>query len=162
MNNEKDFLVETPSQNLDTADDAGLQTKLSAIRLKNQKGLIVAHLNINSIRNKFDDLKFLVTKNVDIMIISETKLDESFPESQFLVDGFKKPFRLYRTANGGGLLVYVRDKVPTKEIKQIHIPNAMECLLTEINVSKKKWALLCAYRPLLNVKFFSSMRWAKY
>ena len=53
----------------------------------------MAHLNINSIRNKIEGLKFLVAKNVDILVISETKLDESFPTSQLLIDGFKKPFR---------------------------------------------------------------------
>ena len=51
----------------------------------------MAHLNINSIRNKIEGLKFLVAKNVDILVISETKLDETFPTSQFLIDGFKKP-----------------------------------------------------------------------
>ena len=41
--------------------------------------LIIAHLNINSIKNKFDPLSFMVENNADILIISETKLDDSFP-----------------------------------------------------------------------------------
>ena len=98
----------------------------------------MAHLNVNSIRNKIEDLKLLVAKNVDILVISETKLDESFPTSQFLIDGFKKPFRYDRNSNGGGILVYVRDKFPANEIKQVNVANSIEYLLTEINEGKKK------------------------
>ena len=76
----------------------------------------MAHLNINSIRNKIEDLKTLIAQNVDILAVSETKLDESFPTSQFLIDGFKKPFLYDKNANGGGILVYIRDKVPANEI----------------------------------------------
>ena len=40
--------------------------------------LIIAHLKINSIRNKFDSLSFMVENNADILLISETKLVDSF------------------------------------------------------------------------------------
>ena len=102
----------------------------------------MAHLNINSIRNKTEDLKTLIAKNVDIFAVSETKLDESFPTSQFLIECFNKPFRYDRNANGSGILVYIREKVPANEIKQVNIANSIECVLTEINVGKIKWALI--------------------
>ena len=38
--------------------------------------IIVSHLNINSIRNKFDALSFIIDTNIDILLISETKLDD--------------------------------------------------------------------------------------
>lgn len=41
--------------------------------------LILGHLNINSVRNKFDSLKNTISRNKDILLISETKLDDSFP-----------------------------------------------------------------------------------
>ena len=63
--------------------------------------IIIAHLNINSIRNKFDALKTMIAGNIDILLISETKLDESFPPSQFTVTGYRPPFRLDRTDDGG-------------------------------------------------------------
>ena len=91
-------------------EDINPLAKLSTIRNKNKRGLIVAHLNINSIRSKKEDLKTLITKNVDILAVFETKLDESFPTSQFLIDGFKNPFRYDRNSNGGGILVYIREK----------------------------------------------------
>ena len=107
----------------------------------------MAHVNINSICNKIEDLKFLVARNIDIMVISETTLDESFPKSQFLLDDFKKPFCCDRNSNGGGILVYIRDKVPANEIKQVTVANSIDCLLTAINVGKKQLALISAYLP---------------
>ena len=47
------------------------------------KKIIISHLNINSIRNKFDFLADIVKDNIDILMISESKLDVSFPHSQF-------------------------------------------------------------------------------
>ena len=41
--------------------------------------LILGHLNINSIRNKFEVLKFIIDNNIDMFLISETKQDGSFP-----------------------------------------------------------------------------------
>ena len=49
------------------------------VRKRNLKHIILSHLNINSIRSKFDLLVDHIKENIDIMVISETKLDESFP-----------------------------------------------------------------------------------
>ena len=46
-------------------------------------------MNINSIRNKFNELARIVRENIDILMISEIKLDDSFPTRQFLIDGYK-------------------------------------------------------------------------
>ena len=40
---------------------------------------IIAQININSIRNKFETLASLVVYDINILIISEAKIDESFP-----------------------------------------------------------------------------------
>ena len=52
----------------------------------------IAHINVNSIRNKLDLLSDQVKGNVDILIISEIKIDESIPVYQFEIDGFNTPF----------------------------------------------------------------------
>ena len=49
---------------------------LKYIRLDNLNKLVIAHLNINSIRNKFDFFVEKIKGNVDILMISETKLDD--------------------------------------------------------------------------------------
>ena len=59
-------------------------------------GLVIGHLNINSSYNKFNSLKLLVKNSLDVFMISETKLDETFQEGQFLMDGFTPPYRMDR------------------------------------------------------------------
>ena len=49
------------------------------VRKRNLKRIILGHLNINSIRNKFDLLVDQIKGNFDIMVISETKSDDPFP-----------------------------------------------------------------------------------
>ena len=67
---------------------------LKARPLKNFNKLIIAHLNINSLQNKFEFLISLIKDNIDVLMISETKLDQSFPTNQFMINGFSIPFRL--------------------------------------------------------------------
>ena len=45
---------------------------------------------------------------MDVLVLTETKLDDSFPNSQFLVDGFSEPFRIDRNRFGDGLMIYVK------------------------------------------------------
>ena len=79
--------------------------------------LIIAHLNIDSIRNKFDSLSFMIENNIDIMLVSETKLDDSFSSVQLKICGFSMPYRYDRDSVGGGILLYIRDDIPTKVLK---------------------------------------------
>ena len=76
--------------------------------------LIIGQLNINFLRNKFDCLVQQITGNVDILVILETKLDNSFPMGQFLIDGYGPPIRLDHDIRGGGLLFFVREDIPCK------------------------------------------------
>jgi hypothetical protein len=64
--------------------------ELRNMRKENRKRQIISYLNINSIRYKFDDLQqILHDKLCDMLIISETKLDNSFNNNLFTVDGYK-------------------------------------------------------------------------
>ena len=56
------------------------------LRQKNLNRLLLAHININSIRNKFDQLVSSIKNNIDILMISETKIDNSFPTMQFHIE----------------------------------------------------------------------------
>ena len=58
----------------------------------------------------------LIKPFVDIFMISETKLDDSFPEGQLFIDGYDTPFRYDRNGNGGGILLYIREDIPAKVI----------------------------------------------
>ena len=73
--------------------------------------LIIAHLNINSTTNKFESLSFMVENNVDMLLISETKLDDSFPSGQFKICGYGMPYQNDANSMSIGLLVYIRDDI---------------------------------------------------
>ena len=87
---------------------------LQSLLIRNLNKVVVGHLNINSIKNKFDFLAHQVQGNIDILMMSETKLDESFSLGQFLLDGYSVPFRSDRDGNGGSILLFIREDIPSK------------------------------------------------
>ena len=105
----------------------------------------MAQLNINSIRNKFQYLEKEICADLDILLISKTKLDYSFPSAQLLLDGFSKPYRLDRCSSGGGILFYIRDDIPSRLLSN---SNATESILAEINFRKKEMVNLCILQSL--------------
>ena len=123
---------------------------LNDVREKNINRPIIGQLNINSIRNKFHFLESEASKHLDILLISETKIDESFPSAQFLLDGFSRPYRLDRCANGGEILLYVRDDIFSCLLTEYKLQDNTECLFIEINIRKRKWLFCCSYDPNKN------------
>ena len=108
---------------------------LKFIRRDNVNKIIIAHLNINSIRNKFNFLVEKINDNVDLLMVSETKLDDTFPTDQFIIDGFNAPFRLDRNGNGGGIMLFVREGIPAKFLSFATSPT--EGFFVELNLRKK-------------------------
>ena len=88
----------------------------------------MGHLNINSIPNKFEGIMDLVSKHIDIFLISETKIDRSFPDVQFSYGGYSKPHRKDRALGGGGLLMYVNENIPSRQLKEHVIPDDIEIM----------------------------------
>ena len=91
-----------------------INAELRSLRFKNLNELIIEHLDINSLRNKFELLTHQIKDSIDILMISETKLDESFPTSQFFMKGFSSPHCLDRNCSGDGILLYIREDIPSK------------------------------------------------
>ena len=75
---------------------------------------------------------------LDILIVTETKLDDNFPISQFHIDGFSKPYRLERNRNGGGVIIYVREDIPSKILTKHILHTDIEALFIELNFRKSK------------------------
>ena len=137
---------DTPSdQNIAHSDQESPQQFLQSLRMKNADKIIFGHLNINSIRNKIGVLGDIVQNRIDILLISETKIDASFPKAQFHLHGYADPYRLDRTCNGGGLLLYIRDDIASKPLPLIS--GGVECILSELMIAKKKWLVIGAYNP---------------
>ena len=120
---------------------------LQDLRVKNIHIIIFGHININSIRNKLDMLADLIKSKVDILLVSETKINDSFPRAQFQRTGFSTPYRMDRNGNGGGIILYVREDVPSKEITCYPNRGDIESIFVEINLYKKKWLIGGTYNP---------------
>ena len=69
--------IPTNSRKVIVEDEVNPHSILRKQRLKNLDRIIIGCLNINSIKD-----------NVVILVISETKIDSSFPENQFYIEGF--------------------------------------------------------------------------
>ena len=76
------------------------------IKIQSPDKFVSGYPNINSVRNKFEALTYIIDDNIDLLLISETKLDDSFPIVQFQMKGFSVPYRYDRNGKGGGLLLY--------------------------------------------------------
>ena len=96
--------------------------------------LVIRSLNINSLPNKFEDLNILVKGKVNIIVITESKLDHKFPDSPFCISVYSKPFRKDRNRNGERILVFIRDDIPCKEL-QINFFNEFEVLFVKTMTS---------------------------
>ena len=88
-----------------------------------------------------------IGNNIDVLVLTETKLDSSFPTSQFLLEGFTTPYRMDRNRYGGGIMIYVREDIPSKLLKRHEFPSDIEGMFIELNLKKVKWLLLGTYHP---------------
>ena len=76
---------------------------LNNLKSKNKDNPFIGYLNINSLRFKIIELKEIILKsNFEILTVSETKLDDDFPDNMFKIDGYHPPFRRDRDCHGGG------------------------------------------------------------
>ena len=87
---------------------------LTEIKIQSLDKLILGNLNTNSVRNKSEALTYIIDNNIHLLLISETKLDDSFPIVQFQMKGFSAPYRYDRNGKGGGLLLYIPENIQSK------------------------------------------------
>ena len=88
-------------------------------------------------------------------MISETKLDKSFPPGQFLLDGYSVPFRSGRDRNGGGILLFIREDIPSKLFP---MNNNIEGFFVETHLLNRKNGYLVVHTILKIVNIKSSCR----
>ena len=109
------------------SDSDGIRTKGNtsnkSIKAKHLKSLYFGDLNINSIRNKSVSIQEPIKRTFDIFLIRETKIDDSFPNSQFKMEGYKS-FKKDRDVFGGGILFCVNEK-PNCRSLEICLPNTI-------------------------------------
>ena len=116
-----------------------------SLRCDNLNKLVFAHMNINSIRNKFELFSDQVRGNVDVLMVSETKTDFSFLTGKFLIHGFSPPYRLDRDSKDGGIMSYIREDIPSNFLGRDKKP--IENFHVELNLWNGKYLINCSFNP---------------
>ena len=74
--------------------------------------------------------------NIDILMVSETRIDNNFPVGNFVIDGLGTPYGLGRDSNVGGNLLYVREEIAFNFLATDE-KNHIECFYVELNLRNK-------------------------
>ena len=81
----------------------------------NTDNFIVVHYNVNSILapDRIGELTHVCsTLKVDVLVITESKLDQTIPNNLLTIPGYHEPLRHDREINGrhgGGVLIYIAE-----------------------------------------------------
>ena len=78
-------------------------------------------------------------------MISETKINETFPVSQFKIDVFNTSSRVDEDQAGVGIVLHVREDLPAK-LLSIDITNK-NCFV-ELNLKRTKWLINYSFNPI--------------
>ena len=115
--------------------------------MKDINKTILGQINTSCVSSKFNQQKKFVLKCVDILLVCETKFDGTFPSSQFHMNGFSLPYRLVNR-NGGGVIIFVKEDMPSKLLTKHNCPRDVEVLFVALNFRKSKWLFFGTYHPL--------------
>ena len=99
----------------------------------------------------------LISGNADISIVAETKLDSSFPTTQFVIQGFYNPLRLDINRRSGGLLIYVKGSIPARVLTSFSTLADIQIIAFEINLRKEKWLSVAIYSHVYRTANISLM-----
>ena len=82
-------------------------------------------MNVNSVRNKFEALEFLIKNKFDIFLISESKFDSNFLETHLRIPGYKF---FCQDEYGGVLKFYINHNITCKKIETSQFASFIEIL----------------------------------
>ena len=123
---------------------------MNDIRIRNKNNLIVGNLNINSYAGKFDQFRTIIKNNLDIFVIKETKRNDSFLTPSFILMDFLNHIEFEKNKHGGGVLIYVKESILSKQLYKHNFTTDIERMFIEINLRKTKWLLFGTYHPPSN------------
>ena len=89
-----------------------------------------------------------------ILCLHETKLDYSYPDSQFKIDGFQYlPLRIDQNRHGGSKMVFIKEGIFNKSLSNYETKTS-ETICIEVTISKENWCRISAYSPPQNSNKF--------
>ena len=94
-------------------------------------------------------LREVVMENVNILAIAKTKTDELFSTAQFLLVGYRSPYRLDKSLKSCGILVHMKSSIPSRQLNFPNLPYNIQAIPFELNLRKEKWFVISMYRPTL-------------
>ena len=95
----------------------------------NTNNFNIVHFNINSItaEGRLDQLSDICSiLNLDVLIITESKLDQTIPSNIISLPGYHEPVRrdrLLNGRNGGGVLVYIAEHLIFQQQYELQTAN---------------------------------------
>ena len=111
-------------------EEADDREDFSFLRKEYRKEYIIATYNINSLQRKFLEVKEWLSQQVfDMLTIQETKIDRTYPNSQFQAESYRL-CRNDRIKGRGGILVYVRDNIAA--VRKRKSGQSLECILLDV------------------------------
>ena len=115
----------------------------------NDNDFLAVHWNINSIRaeGRLEELtEYIKVLKANVIVLSETKLDDTIPSNTISIPGFHEPIRKDRNTHGGGTLIYISQLFTFKQ--QLHLQSDFfEHLSVDIRVNNDIFSINCYYRP---------------
>ena len=87
---------------------------LQNLEKRNPGRLFISQLNIKSMWNKLEFLRHIAKDNIEMLMQWRIKLDSSFLQKRFYIEGYSKPHWLNNDQNAGGIMIFIREKVPSK------------------------------------------------
>ena len=122
-------------------------SRIITSRQKDCRKLLLWHLNINSIQNKFEEVKILVNQlKAQVIFLTETKIDSTYPNSQFKLDGFNL-YRQDRRKGGGGIMAFFSSSLITKRLQPPRKYDTFESLVIKSKFGNYVVTVLGLYRP---------------
>ena len=119
--------VDSESNDGSHDDPQGIYTLKDNEQLENKRkncdDILLCHLNINSLQNNLEELVAMIRKlKAQIIFISETKIDSTYPDNQFTIPGYT----LYRNdrKKGGGIPTSTLNISSSPQVQQ-HILQAV-------------------------------------
>ena len=78
-------------------------------------------------------------------MVSEIMTGDSFPIANFLIHGFSPPYRLDSDSKDGGIMLYIREDIPSNLVATDKEP--IESPYVELNLRNEKYLINCSCNP---------------
>ena len=116
-------------------------------RTKETREILLIHMNVNSLQNKVEEVGSLIKESkAQVVFLTETKIDCTYPDSQFAQNGYSIN-RNDRKKGGGGVMAYISDKLPSKRLGLPRKFTTIEPLAIQSKLGRHDALIVGIYRP---------------